>query len=235
MGVTDPRVNCAVKTKRVCGGRFRHKPPALAPSRPSGKVGRPVRERERLFGLADRHHDRQAISADPDKPDEKRLYAEKDRKREGGGSLLLSPCARSGLSGNEAARAWRRPAMPRKLQHGTRGAFRDDHLGRLRGGGGGRAVIFLLILIVPFVVWLFIHAAASSRMNSAADGWNRMGEVRGRTLDEVVGFVGPATSISQIADGQLYQWIHTSSVGGFHIAMLFKDGICLGITHQSRS
>jgi hypothetical protein len=57
-----------------------------------------------------------------------------------------------------------------------------------------------------------------------------LGTLGGRTKDEIVLAVGEPTSVTfNVGDGDLLQWITKN----YHIALLFKDDICLGITHES--
>ena len=58
-----------------------------------------------------------------------------------------------------------------------------------------------------------------------------LGDMTGKTVDEITSVVGPPTSRSAMAHGQmLFQWQAT----GYHIAMMFSaEGRMLGITHES--
>jgi len=58
-----------------------------------------------------------------------------------------------------------------------------------------------------------------------------LGDMTGKTVDEITSVVGPPTSRSAMAHGQmLLQWQAT----GYHIAMMFSaEGRMVGITHES--
>ncbi len=58
-----------------------------------------------------------------------------------------------------------------------------------------------------------------------------LGDMTGKTVDEIVAGVGPPTSRSAMPHGQmLLQWQAT----GYHVAMMFSaEGRMLGITHES--
>jgi hypothetical protein len=56
-----------------------------------------------------------------------------------------------------------------------------------------------------------------------------LGDMRGKTFAEIAAVAGQPNSISAAADGKvLRQWQRT----GYHIALLFKDDVCEGITHE---
>ena len=57
-----------------------------------------------------------------------------------------------------------------------------------------------------------------------------LGVVVGKTRKEIESIVGQPNSISAIAGGKiLCQWMAT----GYHIALIFKDNICEGVSHES--
>lgn len=61
----------------------------------------------------------------------------------------------------------------------------------------------------------------------------RLGDIRGRTVAEIVKAVGKPTSVSSTATGQLYQWIKTGLFGSYHYAIAFdQEGRAIGYTHQ---
>ncbi|WP_428410226.1 hypothetical protein [Hyphococcus sp.] len=90
--------------------------------------------------------------------------------------------------------------------------------------------MFWIILIV-LVVGGAVFAAAS--MKGKQQAFVDMGDVTGKTINEIIAKVGPPSSVSAVGAGEeLYQWIETNSAGGYHYALLFKDGKCEGYTHQ---
>jgi hypothetical protein len=58
-----------------------------------------------------------------------------------------------------------------------------------------------------------------------------LGDMTGKTVDEIIAGVGPPTSRSAMAHGKvLLQWQAT----GYHVALLFSaEGRMVGITHES--
>ena len=79
-----------------------------------------------------------------------------------------------------------------------------------------------------------IPGAGSFTLNARKLGnkFDQIGNLQGRTLEEIVGVVGPAKSRGAQAFGQeLHQWI----LPPFHVALIFDhNGVCGGITHLSR-
>jgi len=56
-----------------------------------------------------------------------------------------------------------------------------------------------------------------------------LGVLHGKTLAEILAVVGAPNSSSATGDGlTLHQWMAT----GYHIALLFKDDVCLGVNHE---
>jgi len=59
-----------------------------------------------------------------------------------------------------------------------------------------------------------------------------LGHIAGRTKDEIISAIGMPNSFSVVNDGkELLQWQRP----GYHIALLFSEGICEGATHEFRS
>ena len=57
----------------------------------------------------------------------------------------------------------------------------------------------------------------------------RLGHLAGRTKDEIIFAIGLPNSFSAVDGGkELLQWQRT----GYHIALLFANGICEGATHE---
>jgi hypothetical protein len=87
-------------------------------------------------------------------------------------------------------------------------------------------------LFIAFIVVVSIVSGLT--FSSKANKFIKLGNVSGKTLDEIVKVVGKPTSMSSIGSNQvLYQWISVSSSGSYHYAMSFTDGKCIGYTHQS--
>lgn len=89
--------------------------------------------------------------------------------------------------------------------------------------------IFIGVAVVGGVITSLVF-------NNKADKFVGMGDITGKSPDDIIAVVGSPSSISNIGPDQvLYQWIETSSAGGYHYAIQFNDGKCIGYTHQHRS
>jgi hypothetical protein len=59
----------------------------------------------------------------------------------------------------------------------------------------------------------------------------RLGELKGRRRPEIEAAVGPPNAVSTVAGGKtLCQWMQP----GYHIALLFDNDVCEGVTHEVR-
>ena len=57
-----------------------------------------------------------------------------------------------------------------------------------------------------------------------------LGELKGKTKQEIVAAVGHPSAVSAAADGKtLCQWMKT----GFHIVLVFNGDLCEGISHMA--
>jgi urease gamma subunit len=57
-----------------------------------------------------------------------------------------------------------------------------------------------------------------------------LGELKGKTKQEIIAAVGSPSAISGAADGKtLCQWMKT----GFHIGLIFDGEVCEGISHMA--
>ena len=57
-----------------------------------------------------------------------------------------------------------------------------------------------------------------------------LGDLKGKTKQEIIAAVGNPSAISGTADGKtVCQWMKT----GFHIALIFNGEICEGISHMA--
>jgi hypothetical protein len=100
-------------------------------------------------------------------------------------------------------------------------------------------VVIAFFLFVILIIWAFVR-------RSPVD-FSRMGDLRGKSLQEIIQIVGKPKSISSAGPGELLvQWIEP---GVLHVALAFRymgpiqsfsgkvdnhlaDYICLGVTHQ---
>jgi hypothetical protein len=85
------------------------------------------------------------------------------------------------------------------------------------------------MLLVVFGAFVFGTPQANLRKNFAA-----LGNLRGRTKQEIIDAVGNPNSVSQAGAGKtLLQWMKTGADGAYHISLIFDaNGICEGITHE---
>lgn len=87
------------------------------------------------------------------------------------------------------------------------------------------------IILGGIVLAVFISALVRAPGQSLNSRFVALGELRGKTKDEIVSAVGPPNSVSAAPEGKtVCQWIAT----GYHIALLFDGDTCEGITHESR-
>lgn len=64
---------------------------------------------------------------------------------------------------------------------------------------------------------------------SLATKFAELGDLRGKSLDEIVEVVGQPNGISAAESGTVVQWM----LMGYHIVLLFdNDGKCLGVSHE---
>jgi hypothetical protein len=90
--------------------------------------------------------------------------------------------------------------------------------------------IFLIIIVLLPVVGLIVGAIAIGDKKNA---FVALGDIRGKTLDDIVAAVGQPNSISAHPDGSLYQWLGVGGGSSYHYAILFdRDGKAVGYTHQ---
>jgi hypothetical protein len=94
----------------------------------------------------------------------------------------------------------------------------------------------LVILVIGGLLAVFA-ARASRRGRPLPRNFVSMGNITGKSKDEIVKVVGPPNSISTVAGGILYQWISTRGGlirgHGSHYAILFdKDMKAIHYTHQ---
>ncbi|WP_308920595.1 hypothetical protein [Janthinobacterium sp. J1-1] len=89
----------------------------------------------------------------------------------------------------------------------------------------GIGVIIGIAVVLP-VLWAIASAMSVAGVKKKfAD----MGVLTGKTKGEIYFAVGPPNSISVIGEGkEILQWQRT----GYHIALIFTNGICDGISHE---
>ena len=95
--------------------------------------------------------------------------------------------------------------------------------------------------MADMLLWIVIFLAAATfftaqqtsmkkyRTQAYAKKFADLGEIRGKTKDEIIAGVGPPNAIDPLPDGkQLLQWMNH----GYHIALLFEGEICQGVTTE---
>lgn len=86
-----------------------------------------------------------------------------------------------------------------------------------------------------FVIGMICMAIFGTAEGNLQKRFQKLGNMAGRTRQEIVAHVGEPNSVSQAGGGKvLLQWLKTSQTGAYHISLLFDAaGRCEGITHES--
>ena len=86
-------------------------------------------------------------------------------------------------------------------------------------------------LVAAVLVGGVINAAMQAESgNGLAQKFVALGNMMGKTEEEIIAAVGEPTARSVIGPGLiLLQW----QKANYHIALKFKDGLCEGVTHES--
>jgi hypothetical protein len=89
---------------------------------------------------------------------------------------------------------------------------------------------YWLIILIVFLVFgsgsWWVTAEGKALRNKFAT----LGELQGKTKQEIIAVVGSPSSISATSEGKtVCQWMQT----GFHVALVFKGEICEGISHMA--
>lgn len=92
----------------------------------------------------------------------------------------------------------------------------------------GYLILIVAVIVVPIIFGLFRVGRANK--------FQKLGDIQGMPIKDIVAIVGHPTSISATGDengGQLYQWIKTSGRSGYHYAIISDgQGGAVGYTHQ---
>ena len=89
--------------------------------------------------------------------------------------------------------------------------------------------------VVMIVGGLLFYGIISAVAKAPGAGMQKLfqdlGELKGKSLSEIVSKVGSPSSVSATGDGgTLRQWMAT----GYHIALIFDENeICLGVSHEA--
>jgi hypothetical protein len=87
---------------------------------------------------------------------------------------------------------------------------------------------YWLIIIIVISVFGSSGWFVTLQGNELRRKFEALGELNGKTKLEIIAAVGPPIAISGATDGKtLCQWMKT----GFHIALIFDEEICEGISH----
>ncbi len=90
----------------------------------------------------------------------------------------------------------------------------------------------LEILIGALIICTLIGTVASM-FGGSPRSFQELGDITGMSLEEISAKVGAPSSASAMEGGMLYQWISTSSLGGYHYAIAFDEtDHAIGYTHQ---
>ena len=84
-------------------------------------------------------------------------------------------------------------------------------------------------LIGGFVLYAITKAFVRAPGAMMHRKFQKLGNLKGQHIASIIAAVGEPNSRSVAADGRVVcQWIST----GYHIALIFTDNICDGITHE---
>ncbi len=91
--------------------------------------------------------------------------------------------------------------------------------------------IFAGPLIGGFLLYGIIRAIILAPGEVLKQKFRDLGDLRGKSLEEIVAVVGTAQSLSGAADGRtIVQWMSA----GYHIALIFDaDAKCEGVSHET--
>ncbi len=90
-------------------------------------------------------------------------------------------------------------------------------------GGVNTFLTILLYAVAATILLAFIYTLKSLRLQNR---FKKLGTLRGRSVDEVVKFAGKPSHRGRLdAQREVLEWRRV----GFHIALLFVDGVCEGV------
>lgn len=92
---------------------------------------------------------------------------------------------------------------------------------------------FILMLLCTFVGGFVLYAITKAVVRAPGASLQRrfqkLGKLKGQHIASIIAAVGQPNSRSVSADGRIVcQWIST----GYHIALIFSDNVCDGVTHE---
>jgi len=91
-----------------------------------------------------------------------------------------------------------------------------------------------MVVLTVFAVVLLAAALRPRPALALKKKFARLGTLPGRHKDEILAAVGPVTTFSAAGAGKsVLQWQRASSMGSYHIALLFgADGACEAVTNE---
>lgn len=85
---------------------------------------------------------------------------------------------------------------------------------------------FLTILLYGLAVSVLLAVIYTLKSLRLQNRFKRLGALRGRSLEEIVKFAGKPSHRGRLdARREVLEWRRV----GFHIALLFTDGVCEGV------
>ena len=89
-------------------------------------------------------------------------------------------------------------------------------------------VVFLVISVIFMIMTAAGTATATAPGRALQEKFLALGQMPGKSKDEIIAAVGKPNSISATPEGMLLQW----QAPGYHIAIRFKDDIFDGVMHE---
>ena len=87
-------------------------------------------------------------------------------------------------------------------------------------------MVFIIPIIIGLIIYAIISAGVRAPGNALGRKFQSLGQMEGKTLDEICAVVGQPISTAAMGNGKtLYQW----SATGFHVAILFEGQAFAGI------
>ena len=89
--------------------------------------------------------------------------------------------------------------------------------------------MMFIIFVGGFLLYALTKAVVRAPGASLQRKFQKLGTIKGQHIATIIAAVGQPNSRSVAADGRIVcQWISS----GYHIALIFTDNICDGITHE---
>lgn len=86
-----------------------------------------------------------------------------------------------------------------------------------------------LAFIGGLILFVLVSVLVRAQGSQLQQRFGSLGELPGKTKEEIIAVVGPPSSVSAAPEGKtVLQWM----APGYHVALLFEGEACLGITHE---